>query len=338
MEELELLPRVKTIANLQNQFFHHDAEELQRLNGVESSQLPIVPTIGAEVEVTWSSMFPKQAERWFADGKTWDDFSKDEIEEFDVLCSALDEEVLPTFYAVQRAGVPKGKDSYWEFANQPTRSYQTLAREIGMLMSSNVGVIPVNNNLPMHITLGNITYESGVFYVLSAAEITGGTTGNRIRSATINRHVLDRNWARKGPSGLYVRAPGELVNANDGCEMRTFVADSPEQVKETLRTTQLLGTALNGFREYKAGSKTEVNQRLWLSWKRLVQATKTTFLEAGLEDVNKKWMPPYDRTKPWKELADFIDEVSDESIKNSYSNVVRHIVYDIELDLLSAGK
>lgn len=338
MNELEIAPRIKPIENLQKQFFHRDEEELIFFDGLESQQVEYAPTIGAEIEVTWSSMFPKSAKRWFANGRSGDDFTDSELEEFDQLCNELDTETLPRFEAVAKAGVPKGKDAYWEFAHNPARNYQTLAKEIGMLMSKNVGVIPTANELSMHVTIGGVEYGSGLFYVLSAAEITGGTNGSRIRSATENRHVLDRTWARKGPTGLYVRMPGELIGTKEGSEMRTFVADSPDQVRSTLRTVQMLGTALNGCRDYRSGNKTAIGHRLFLTWKQLVLATKLAFSDAGLDDANTKWMAPFEKTKPWKELADFIDGERAVEVRDIYSGIVRKLVHETELNLLSHTK
>lgn len=338
MQSIEIATRIRPIESLQKHFFHWDENDLLDLDRLELRQMDYVPTIGSEVEVTWSSMFPHQAEKWFADGKTWDDFNDSEIKEFDELCRELDGEVLPRFEAVTNAGVPKGQDSYWEFAHKPAKSYRVLAREMGMLMSKNVAVVPTDKDLPLHITLGNLASGSGAFYVLAASEINGGTTGARIRTAIGQHNPVERNWARKAVQGLYVRAPSELVGANEGVELRTLVAIQPDQVLNTLRTSQMLGAALNGARAIREGSDSVLARRLDFSWGHLTRIAQKVFSLAGLADINKPWLAPFEHRETWECYADFIDGEKKDDLKQEFVNIIKGTVHTIELDLLEASR
>lgn len=295
------------IGRLQGQFAHRDEAALGRLLELEAHPLPYVPTIGSEIEVTWSSLFPRSAARAFKDGKSWPGFTDEEKDEFDVVCSALDTEMLPLYEAITRAGVPKGKDAYWEFAQSPCASYETLAEETRILMGPGAQAVPLNAALSLHITLGGLAGGSGAAFVHSLTEVAGGTTPSRIRGAIqTGAPATNRQWARKAKQGLRERYSNELIGAEAGVEMRSLVAQNPDQMRSTLRTAQILGALLCGFRAFREGEVNDTTQLFHARWSEVAVVTKAAFSEAGM-DINKPWRAPFENAKPWTLFADFIE-------------------------------
>lgn len=330
--------RVQTLEALQGQFTHIDQKRLHELDVLEANTSPYMPTIGAEIEVTWTSVFPQSAARVFREGTTWKNMTDQELEAFNTLCSALDTEVLPLYESTQRAGIPKGKDAYWEFAHAPCKSYQTLADEIGLLMKPSVGLIPTEQELSMHVTLGGIeVVHGGPHMILTGLELARGTTGDRIRKAIVPRlDSLDRGWARKAAQGLYTRAPGELAGTNCGFEMRSLVANTSEQVRDTMRTAQMLGAALLGSRAVRSGDDGYKTRHLRLNWRQFITSLKSAFYAAQI-DIGQQWLAPYEKAEPWASLANFIDGDSRhyEETRDKLRAVIDDVVEDTEECLLS---
>lgn len=82
----------------------------------------ILPTIGCEVEVKWSTLFPALATEFFGAQDElgrfewqYTDLSPQKQQEIDSLCLELDAELKPAYAATVEAGIPAGNDAYWEF-------------------------------------------------------------------------------------------------------------------------------------------------------------------------------------------------------------------------------
>lgn len=263
----------------------------------ELSAGDIVPTIGAEIEIPWSARFPQLAGIVFSE-QQYSDMSDSEKVQFNQLCAELDEQYLPLYRTTQELGVPRDPfQKFWEFAHQPARWYETLAKEISLLMRSDL--IPTHQPLSLHVTLGNIALASGSYYVQLLTELSYGCDGNRIRQAVGDMPIYQRRWARKAANGTKERKASELYGADQGFEMRTLVAQTPEQIERVLKTAQLLGAALNGFR-----SKDDKGLKNF--WVQAVQVAKSIETRTGIK-VNRPWFGPKYDPELWLSYAELLD-------------------------------
>ena len=275
--------------------------DYEHLATLEQHDIPVMPTIGSEVEVPWSSRFPAFSKSVFSQ-KPFTEMSEEEKAHFNVLCDELDDQYLPLYKAVTALGVPRdANQKFWEFAHRPVRHYSTLATEIGILMRSDL--IPTDHALPFHVTLGNIKIGSGVYFIQLLAEIAGGATAERIRAPIGDMPIYNRRWARKAHNGLKERKAYELRGADYGVELRTFVLNSITQGSQVLRTSQLLGASLNAYRDIQSGR--EDVRGLSVLWRKAVLCAKR--IEGAGILLDAGWGGPAENPKIWRSYADFLE-------------------------------
>ena len=232
----------------------------------------IVPTIGCEVEVKWSSLFPEIAKNYFGEPdergvypRRYADLSTEEKYSLDEVCRKEDEVLKSRFAETELAGIPTGADAYWEFANKPTYSWKTLATEVSLLMQS--GLIPNGYEHSLHVTLGGVSPKGGgVCLLLSGLELMYVPAGRIEDAITPSRYGTNQSWARRGTDGIRQRYAGELLlDQTVASELRTLTVSSPEQATSTLRAAQVLGSILLSYRN-REDRQTLVTERLSPLW------------------------------------------------------------------------
>lgn len=317
-------PRVAVVERVQRYLLPLADIDYERLHTQELTADESVPTIGAEIEIPWSARFPEYSQILFAKG-SYADLSEEEKRHFSALCNELDARYLPLYEAVTRLGVPRDKNQkFWEFAHSPVRHYKTLATEISLLTRG--GLLPEGYDVPLHITLGGLRGGSGGYFLQMMAEIIGGSSAERIRSPIGTMPIYERKWARKAPDGLKERKGFELRGANCGFEMRTFIFTSARQVKNVLKTCQLLGLALGHARRSSADEPH--NPDLTQSWKEAVNSVKQVE-EVGVR-VSKAWQGPAEDPGTWSRYAEFLEHDGVHSqLKTDITKQIEHITDEI---------
>jgi hypothetical protein len=241
---------------LEINFDYDNALSFENNAKTRSDEIAVLPTIGCEVEVKWSSLFPDLAEQYFGPfdkygrlTKRYSELSITQRKELDDICSEIDSVLKPRYQLTEDAGIPAGLDAYWEFANSPTYSWRTLAGVVAILMDG--GLIPTNHDHSLHITLGGLAIgQGGACLLLSGLELSGSSP-ERIAMAT-ERTRLDTSvaWSRRGDMGMRMRSSNALsLDQKIGCEFRTLIANNVEQANQTLRAAQLLTSTLLAFRQ-----------------------------------------------------------------------------------------
>lgn len=271
-----------------------------------------IPTIGAEIEIRWSSVLPEHP-KWF--NEPYSEFSQDKREAFNQRCDEIDAYWQPLYQAVTAAGIPKGNDQYHEFAFPYTHWYETLAAEITIL--SEAGLIPENHNSPMHITIGGMFLNKDVGIAAALTELYGGSNPARLTQPSEESLA----WARAGSSGIKPRRSKELEGDYDsGFEIRTLVANTPEQIKKTLRCIQLLSAAIGAD---KQPDKYKTDQQLSTLWGSIKEATEENLLKPyGLN----RWLHHPARNKvDWEQLGSLYNSNELENILHELNNALDNI-------------
>ncbi len=316
----EVHPRVATVQNLTKLYgqefnllelsdseFH--AQALREKTGC-------LPTIGCEVEVKWSSLFPEVAERFFgAPNKygqfatSYHDLSPDLKTELDEICKEKDAVMIPRFQATKQAGIPKGNDAYWEFANSPAYSNRTLSAEVEILRDQ--GFIPRGYDHSLHITLGDISSKGGgVALILCGLELMYANP-DRLEAATIpNRYGGATAWSRRGNDGLRDRHVNDLsLGSECASELRTLSVNDQSDISSIFLSAQIFGALLAEYRKNLTNNPSECRGRN--SWSRFRLLARQAIESAGLPV--KSWGVPHRNKDKWTRWADFISLREDES-------------------------
>ncbi len=216
-------------------------------------KLGILPTVGCEVEVMFSALFPEQSSRLLGDPydpqrsqsfrNRVGELSGDDLAEYE----RLDQMTRPRFEATLKAGIPKGKDAYWEFANSPAYSWRTLGLELDFLMD--YGLLPEGYQHSLHVTLGGIKTDHGAVKIINGLELLYADP-DRVRRGTIeNRFGQAMGWARCSSNAIHngIRErPNYALDLGQevGTEFRTLATDSKPSHNGSMRAAQLLGSML----------------------------------------------------------------------------------------------
>lgn len=282
----------------------------QELNAYDFRKIyGVLPTIGCEVEVKWSSLFPTLAEEFFGEqdkyGRfkiSYNDLSEDRKSQLDKICLELDLDLKPRFNRTCEAGIPAGKDAYWEFANSPAYSYRTLAAEIDLL--KNEGLIPEGGDHSLHVTLGDLSIKGGgVSLILCSLELMYANP-SRIEAATIaNKYGGKNTWARRGKDGIRPRHINDLkLDSMCASELRTLSLYENVSPSEILETSQIFGASLLAYRNKDQIDESIIElSNLW-SMVRLI--SREAIKSAGLPI--KSWGLPHRNKEKWLNWAEFI--------------------------------
>ncbi|MEO8862984.1 MAG: hypothetical protein ABI354_01545 [Candidatus Saccharimonadales bacterium] len=274
------------------------------------------PTIGCEVEVKWSSLHPALAHKYFGEQDEYGRFEHrfmelpaDKRKELSQLYRRIDTTALPAYEKTVSAGVPKGNDAYWEFANSPTYSWQALAAEVGILMDS--GLIPTGHEHSLHITLGDVDpIGGGMALVLSGLELVH-VSSSRITASTLgNRIGIDSGWARKGDDGIRRRPASEIALGHEvATELRTLTVSSTKNAAIILSDAQALTTVLQAFRKRRSDDSPIVQELagLWPEYRDLLND-----LWSRSELPAEGWGKPYLQPNNWNKWSAVIGSRNDE--------------------------
>lgn len=274
------------------------AEETQAFRLNRTCTLP--PTIGCEIEVKHSTVFPELFSKYFGDKeetqRVFYDLSEDEKEAFGAELKELSFPLMPGYEATRYYGIPKGKDCFWEFANKPTYSYRTLATEVDLLYKA--GLIPANHEHSLHVTFGNMAPAGGgMALILSGLELCF-VQPERIEQATKYHHTDKRStWARRGLDGVRKRTGMELrLGATIATEFRTLTVSSSTQAKDIFRTGQALASVLVAFRQ-RGQADNAIIQDLGKQWPEYRSLIKGLWERRELPA--ESWGSPSENREKW---------------------------------------
>ncbi|MEK7074310.1 MAG: hypothetical protein AAB968_00930, partial [Patescibacteria group bacterium] len=304
--------KIKKGENTQEEPEDEDTQFLRRhwLEYREDHPSPYTPTLGVEVEIREQSVLPPEAKLW----------SETKREQF------LNKKKKP-YRETETLGVGAGKDKFWEFANEPTRYYATLSREVQALIE--MGLINPNYpRHPLHITIGGITlgvqmhelYEhadsravtveeaadhfisgSGkeTFVLARTLEAAGwSTTGGRLLRPYLTKGEHNA-WGVKGVGGVKERKSSEIkLGIREAVEFRTFQLQNLTGLDRTLRSAFLLGAALHAYQTEARGESVTtgedpvIREQLSAIWEKFSHESQKIFSAYNLADPKNAWHAP----------------------------------------------
>jgi hypothetical protein len=274
---------------------------------------PYVATVGMEVEIELQSLIQAMD----ADRPT------DAAARADLAYAKL-----ALLRLAKAAGMNSPKESspevIWEFASQPAGYYETLAREVQLLMAMDI-VSPNYSEHPLHITIGGVTSEGPkgeeAFVLSRSLEATGWCcSGDRlldpINKKTRSEYGNISSWTIKGQGGIKERDPKQVAGGGKAIELRTPSLQSLGGLERTLRSSYALGAALKAYQTESELDATQ--QELANVWSDFSKTIKDIFSDVGLGSPNEVWQAEeaetgWGSTKAlldprFKKLAQLLDE------------------------------
>jgi len=217
---------------------------LPRINAAEylgtPEQFANNPTMGIEIEMSWTQVFPELAAQWEDQDVRPSQLDKDsrEYKLFSKSYNKLDKNLKPILEEIENVIPRVGRDAYWEFSFLPSKHIGVTMAELQTLYDARI----LREGVPYatHMTVATIDNDRDAFAFLCGLELSGGSTPDRIKSAVTSSRG---SWARKGKGGLMKRQPYELIGKDtEGYEFRTLVASSMQQMSSLLLTARDLAT------------------------------------------------------------------------------------------------
>lgn len=300
------MDRVQVLDNLIDAFElgHPDFHGTHRLRHYEEKAMKAnAVTIGCEVEVRFSSYFPELYAEYLED-TTYDKLSNVKKLKFDVDVTNAEEELglKEKFAKSEAAGVPKGKDRYYEFANSPVYHPYTLTVELGLLRD--IGLIPEGIKHPLHITIGGLGHSRDTGLMLMALEILGYTSPERIWEVAVSDKAV--TWARKGRAGMRERSATELsLGATKAIELRTLeLPKTQREIEDLFGLVHNIATAISD-------KATEAQYDRWL----LVVDELEEIGRRHQIDTYTNWGRPFDNPQIWIDFATKLPLIENTKLK-----------------------
>lgn len=313
------LQRIKPIEYLADRY---DAEvdvaaicEREQSAFIAKQAINAIPTIGCEIEVKWSSIFPEVARKYFGEldkfdrfERTYYDLAPEEQKELSNITAVHRDALMPEYQATVEAGIPAGSDAFWELANAPAYDARTLAKEVELLFEANL--IPENYHLALHITLGSLALgKGGAHMILSGLELLHGKPERILLATEGSKHNTAHSWARRGQEGICQRNSSYLqLGASVGVELRTLTITSKEDANRIFCNAQILGAVLLAHRglSFMPSSQPDYLGELWSSFTKAIKN-----LWSASQVPNAPWGMPHHNPTPWRNWADTIEQTSD---------------------------
>ncbi|QQG45735.1 MAG: hypothetical protein HYW89_02450 [Candidatus Sungiibacteriota bacterium] len=299
----------------------------------EENPSPYAPTLGIEIEIRAHSVLPPELARKPQGFSGWEWY---EQEEWMRKREQIIEEKRQPYHGVEKLGVPRGGDGFWEFAHKPVRNYFTLSKEVQALIAMDL-INREDQRHAMHLTIGGVEVEGGGNAYLLARVLEASawsTRGKRLLRPYLSKYP---GWTINGRGGVKERLGYELeLGATLGIEIRTFQLQSLTGLDRLLKSAYLLGAALKSCQELKrndplnVGQKQEVRIKLTDIWHIFSDKSKDIFTKFGLQEPDDIWstreleLAENVENSPFYKLAQLLDEAEAEP-KSTGAGFVREI-------------
>jgi hypothetical protein len=252
------------------------AHILDRLCQREASPSPYGVDLGFEAEVEYESLITP-----------FDPAHETVADRIDALL-----DMLTRYHQVVATGMPSPYEEdptvIREFSPKPAAHYETLMRELQLLMAMNV-IDPSYAGHPFHVTVGNVTSKGPKGDATATLIYSLAATGWSASAARVMQPKgKPGSWAFKSKGGLKERSSNEILGpARTAVEARIFCIRSLGGAARTLRSLQGLGAAV---RAYQTETPHDTYQTaLATIWSDYSRATTTLFEEAGFSNDPDGW-------------------------------------------------
>jgi len=204
--------------------------------GTPDREQSICP-IGIEVEIPWRGYFPVLWEKYFGDGKKFEDFTPQQTIALQSESAVPESTLIEKLQKTIECGISRGKDRFWEFSFSPVRNVEIVAEQVAILSAN--GLCPLGP-YSLHATVGKLRPTGRAYLALLLLELVH-SSAPRIASA-INGENSYRAWARRGLGGINHKTGAYLTFGDTtAIELRTLqLPDSVAQLLQLLRRISCL--------------------------------------------------------------------------------------------------
>lgn len=201
------------------------------------SPLPSSFSVGIEIEVQFKHYFPDLYKQYFK-GKRWNDYSDSQKEEISSIISIEEKELKEKLHTLEKQGIKKGKDAYWEFALDPVFDLSLILKQVHLL--HDIGVLPEGDHA-LHMTIGNMRKNPKAYWLLMIAELLFSSQKRMITGKCANNN---KTYFRKGSSGLLEKR-WRLIDCPVALEFRSLELTFATNPSITYEKLEIIANVLN---------------------------------------------------------------------------------------------
>lgn len=236
-------------------------------------------SIGAEIEVPWSSFFPGLWEKYGLAELRVGDLTPSELDALQADCFEIEKTLLPRLHATVECGIPRGNDRYWEFAFRPVNETSLLVRQVELLTQA--GVLPRDKRHSLQVTIGGIAPCRSLYYLAMVLELFH-VDPSRVRAGLVKRQqIIHSGWMRKGRAGIHRKEADELeAGAQVASELRLLqLPTEAGEFAQLMKTVQWGANAIADLRDGLESDRTR-------EWTSVELACSQSLAHNGLPDRN----------------------------------------------------
>ena len=251
-------------------------------------------SIGIEIEIKFKYLFPDLHEKYFSDStKKYYTRSIEEKQKITEEINVAEKDILKLFEKTVECGVPKGLDRYWEFALNPVYDTNLILYQIDIL--EQVELIPKGYH-SLHINIGDVALNKKAYIVTGALQLL------YVRKERIIEGVGDClnpvTWSKKGRAGIRKKTVFQLVNSDEGYEIRLLEYMDLETLDKIFRFLTY----------YLEESNSE--------YEKLEKYMSDLLIKYNLPDKN--WENPTTNPMIWTKYVEKFEDMSREIKENEY--------------------
>jgi hypothetical protein len=266
----------------------------------------LLPTIGIEIELPHRQL-DRRLDFYMPVGTDYSELTEPQKSGADQVFSDIDNKWGPRIEALKAAGLFVGRDSFAEIISPPY-SYNGDLRKLTDYLF-NAGLLPLDEELPLHLTLGGIDAREQPLqaqYLARMVELLDGSTDRRIHDPLMGHN---KRWTQKNSSGFLLRSSWELAGEHTtGIELRALTARDPQQLAKVLWRAQWLGASMKAWLEATAHERTDSATHVPFedyergvlidAWTGMTRFFDELYDLNGL-DLREPWGGPMDNPQAW---------------------------------------
>lgn len=236
-------------------------------------------SIGAEIEVPWSSFFPDLWKKYRLGELRVGDLAPSELDALRAECYEIEKTLLPRLQSTVDCGIPRGNDRYWEFAFRPVHDTLLFTRQVGLL--SQAGLLPRDKRHSLQLTIGGIAPCRSLYYLAMVLELFHVDPARMRAGLEKRQQIIHSGWMRKGRAGIHRKEADELeAGAQVASELRLLQLPTEQgELAQLMRTAQW---GANAIADLCDGQATTASQ----AWVAVEQACGEALKRNGLPDSN----------------------------------------------------
>lgn len=242
-------------------------------------------SVGIEIEIKFRYYFPELFKEYF-EGKKYFEYSDTEKDHISNLIKEAEIDLVKVLDSTVKCGLEKGLDRYHEFNFSPVYDLSLLVYQIELLKKSNL--IPPGEH-SLHITIGDLVLSKNSYYILMILQLLF-VNKDRIKGGFSKcKYNKNGTWAKKGRAGILNKNKYDLINSENGVELRTLTIDENTDIYYLFTVFNFLLTEIDNNH---------------IIFELIINKMETLGLP------NKNWENPANNPDIWNRYIETFDELS----------------------------